>query len=212
VRDKETFRQRVHERIAFALRNKEKTDTKGRTPKMCPALGNSPTVTCPIREMSKKAAEKPRPGVEQDDVPEFLDAICRQHSVTFTEDELIRTRQALPYQSKEWDDFQRHARQSVESLHQGFKDSGKEHLEDAGRRRVRGFAAAQVFTTIQLTNYNLRKIASFLYGEIYGTVKAQEPFTRRRDRAFYNPYTKTTPSESAIELQREGLLASPLRT
>lgn len=57
---------------------------------MCPALGNSPTVTCPIRELAKEAADKPRPGVASEDLPDFLDKICKQHSVTFTEQDDIR--------------------------------------------------------------------------------------------------------------------------
>lgn len=210
--DNDTFRLRIEERRAFVLRNKEKPDAKGRTPKMCPALGNSPTVTCPVREMSKKAADKPRPGVNPEDVPEFLDKICKQHSVQFTEEDLIRQRQAFQYQSQEWEEFQTHARQSIESLHEGFKDPGTEQLELSGRRRVRGFAAAQVFTTILLVNYNLRKIASFLYNEVHGITPPVSPIVRRRDRLWYNPYTKTIPRESALELQRAGKLSPRLRT
>ncbi len=47
------------------------------------ALGDSPTVTCPIREFSKKVSDQARPEVDEDNVPELLDRICRQHSVTF---------------------------------------------------------------------------------------------------------------------------------
>jgi len=208
----DTFRQRIQERTQFVLRNKEKPDAKGRTPKMCPALGNSPTVTCPVREISTKAADKPRPGVDPEDVPEFLDNICTQHSVTFTEQDTIRQKQALPYQSKEWDNFHTHARQSIESLHEGFKDPGTEQMELSGRRRVRGFAAAQLFITILLVNYNLRKIASFLWDEEHGTTTPTNPIMRRRDRIWDNPYTKTLARESALELQRLGKLISPLRT
>ena len=210
--DTATFRLRIEERKQFVLRNKEKPDAKGRTPKMCPALGNSPTVTCPVREMSKKAADKPRPGVNPEDVPEFLDDICRQHSVTFTAEDNLRQTQAFTYQSKEWEAFHTHARQSIESLHEGFKDPGTEQMELSGRRRVRGFAAAQLFITILLVNYNLRKIASFLWEEEHGNPAPENPIMRRRDRVWDNPYTKTLAHESAIELQRLGKLISPLRT
>jgi hypothetical protein len=184
---------------------------------LCPALGDSPTVTCPLRELAKKAANKPRPGVEKQDLPEFFDKICRQHSVTFSQQDLIRQKQALPYQSKEWNEFHDHARQSIESMHEGFKDPGKENLEAPQRRKVRGFIAAQVFLTIALTNYNLRKIAAFLDDEILKAaeqhaVGSVEPTVRRRDRVWYNPYTKTMPRESVLELEKAGLLGSPLRT
>lgn len=161
--------------------------------------------------LSKKAANKPRPGVNPEDVPESLDEICRQHSVTFTEQDLLRQKQAFQYQSKEWEKFQTHARQSIESLHEGFKDPGTEQLELSGRRRVRGFAPAQVFTTVLLVNYNLRKIAAFLYDEIHAVTSPENMIVRRRDRLWYNPYTKTLPPENALELQRLGKLVSPLR-
>ncbi|MCY7404867.1 MAG: hypothetical protein LH475_09645 [Cryobacterium sp.] len=154
--------------------------------------------------------EKPDPNPE--DVPEFLDDIWRQHSVTFTEHDTIRQKQAFPHQSKEWDNFHTHARQSIESLHEGVKDPGTEQMELSGRRRVRGFAAAQLFITILLVNYNLRKIASFLRDEEHGTTAQKNPIMRRRDRIWDNPYTKTVERESALELQRLGRLISPLRT
>ena len=64
---------------------------------------------------------------------------------------------------------------------------------------MRGFAAAAVFVTILLTNYNLRKIAAFLHDAELEKVEptkrppAEPHRLRRRDREFYNPYTKTTP-------------------
>jgi len=124
----------------------------------------------------------------------------------------LHQRQAFPYQSQEWEEFQTHARQSIESLHEGFKDPGTEQLELSGRRRVRGFAAAQLFTTILLVSYNLRKIASFLYNELHGITPPESLIVSRRDRLWFNLYTKTMPRESALELQRAGKLSSRLRT
>jgi len=209
--DSETFRARIKARIAYALRNKERPDAKGRVPKMCPALGNSPTVVCKLREMAKNAANKQRPEIEEDDLPEHFDAICRQHSVTFTEADLLRQKQVFEYKSDEWEEFHGHARQAIEGLHSSFKDEGKEHVSAAQRRKVRGFAAAQVLTTILLANFNLRTIASFLFDEQHETEPAGPRMQNRRDRLFYNPYTKTNPEISILELQREGKLPSPLR-
>ena len=69
-----------------------------------------------------------------------------------------------------------------------------------------------MFTTILLVNYNLRKIASFLYDELHGITPPESPIIRRRDRPWYNPYTKTMPRESALEPQRAGKLSSRLQT
>src|SRR5665647_1383027 len=117
-------------------------------------------------------ADKERPRVEEEDTPEFLPEICRQHSVSLNKEDGIRGKQGLPYRSEEWDRFHKHARNSIESLNAGIKDAGKEDIEEASRRRVRGFAAAQVFVTILLTNFNLRKIATFLNEERAAEVAA----------------------------------------
>lgn len=210
------------------MHEKEKPDAKGRQPVSCPARGNSPTVTCPIFEllMEKegkalpKVADKPRPRIEEEDAPEldFLPEICRQHSLSLNLEDGIRGKQGFAYRSKEWDSFHKHARNSIESLNAGIKDPGKEDIEEASRRRVRGFGAAQVFITILLTNFNLRKIASFLHDEQTAEAAAKdgkaprEKPDRRRDRIWDNPYVKTTAKESVLTLQLLGKLKSPLRT
>jgi hypothetical protein len=81
--DTETYRARITARKAFQLHEKEKPDKKDRAVLRCPALGPSPTVTCPLRELLKTATPKARPGVHPDDVPDFADKICSQHSVSF---------------------------------------------------------------------------------------------------------------------------------
>ena len=226
--DEEVFQVRRGERRAFAVHEKEKPDAKGRQPVSCPARGNSPTVTCPVFEllMEKegkalpKVADKPRPRIEEEDVPEFdfLPEICRQHSLSLNLEDGIRGKQGFAYRSKEWDRFHKHARNSIESLNAGIKDPGKEDIEEASRRRVRGFGAAQVFITILLTNFNLRKIASFLHDEQTAEAAAKdgkappEKPDRRRDRIWDNPYVKTTAKESILTLQLLGKLKSPLRT
>ena len=228
VIEEDVFQVRRGERRAFLVHEKERPDEKGRRPVSCPARGKSPTVTCPVFELLMKKEGKPlptvtdkvRPRVEEEDAPEFLPDICRQHSVSLNKEDGIRGKQGLPYRSEEWDRFHKHARNSIESLNAGIKDAGKEDIEEASRRRVRGFAAAQVFVTILLTNFNLRKIATFLNEERAAELAAntgeppREKTRRLRDRGWFNPYTKTTPreAESVLELQKQGLLSSPLRT
>jgi hypothetical protein len=62
--DSNTYRARIGARKAFELHVKEKPDAKGRTMLRCPAIGPSPTVTCPLRELlktRKPVADKERP-------------------------------------------------------------------------------------------------------------------------------------------------------
>jgi hypothetical protein len=196
--DTATYRERIAERKAFQLHQKEKPDAKGRIVLRCPALGPSPTVTCPLRELLK--TRKVLPAVDEQDVPDFADKICAQHSVSFDTAKIRRQEQAFEYGTEEWDEFHTHARNSIESLNAQLKHKGAEDLESANRRRVRGFGAAQVIVTMLLTNYNLRKIAAFISDKMRDDAKAITPGQtvttpiRRRDREFHNPYTDTYPA------------------
>jgi len=216
VIDEETYHVRRKQRTAFELRLKEKPDEKGRAPRMCPALGQSPTVTCPLRELLKERASRTLPAVDPEDLPDVVDKICAQHSVSFAKEDGLQQNQAFAYKSPKWETFHRHARNSIESLNNGVKDHNRESIEDSSRRMVRGFAAAQVFVTILLANYNLRKIAAFLLKEAKDQSRLDrgiEPATqikRRRDREFYNPYTKTFPS--AHYAPSSDLIGVPLTT
>ena len=197
--DTETYRARIKSRTAFQLHVKEKPDAKGRVVLRCPALGPSPTVTCPLRELLKTVTDKERPGVDPDDVPDFANKICQQHSVSFDIAKNRRNNQAFEYGTSEWSEFHTHARNSIESLNAQVKAGGTEDIETAGRRRVRGLGAAQIIVTMLLTNFNLRKIAAFISDKIKADAKSEsrgEPavaLVRRRDREWHNPYTDTYP-------------------
>ena len=225
--DKQTYRIRIAERRAFQVRPKEKPDAKGRQPVSCPARGNSPTATCPIYELlmereGKKlptVTDKPRPRVELEDAPDIdhLPAICRQHSVSLNAADDARTAQGMPYMSEEWAEFHTYARNSIESVNADIKGEGHEGLASKGRRKVRGFAAAAVIFAIQLTQYNLRTIASFLKARAVAAELGKpdgppSPTMRRRDAGAVNPYTKTLPSEPLLDRWAKGELYSPLRT
>ncbi|MEX1077806.1 MAG: hypothetical protein WED09_01690 [Homoserinimonas sp.] len=225
--DKPTYKIRIAERRAFQVRPKEKPDAKGRQPVSCPARGNSPGVTCPIFELlmerdGKKlptVADKPWPRVELDDAPDLdqLPAICRQHSVSLNAADDARTTQGMPYMSEEWEEFHDYARNSIESVNADVKGAGHESIASKGRRKVRGFAAAAVIFAIQLTQYNLRTIATFLKERAIAAQldKPEWPPAqpiRRRDAGAVNLYTKTLPRDPLLARWAEGELFSPLRT
>jgi hypothetical protein len=196
--DTATYRQRIAKRKAFQLHQKEKPDAKGRVVLRCPAIGPSPSVTCPLRELLK--TKKVLPAVDEQDAPDFADKICAQHSVSFDTAKIRRQEQAFDYGTEEWDTFHTHARNSIESLNAQVKSKGAEDLESANRRRVRGFGAAQIIVTMLLTNFNIRKIAAFISDEMANDAKQSAPgqpaekLLRRRDREFHNPYTDTYPA------------------
>lgn len=195
--DDETFRLRVAERKAFALIQKEKPDSKGRVPMMCPALGASPTVVCPIREMRATAAKKARPEIDPDDVPAVLDRICQQHSVSFAEAEIKRTSQGLEYGSDEWQEFHTHARNGIESVNSQVKKGSTNDLESSWRRRARGITVAQIFATFALVQHNLKKIATFIKDQFTAAarilVRHGDRKPRARDQKWKNSYIGSVP-------------------
>ena len=176
------------------MKQKAKTPD-GKVLLRCPALGASPTVTCPLRELALNAAKKKRPHVEPETLEkEFLDTICTQHSAAFDLTEMKSPPQAFDFGSEEWEEFHDHARNTIESENSQLKASGDEDIETAGRRRVRGPASAQVMITMLLVVHNIRKIAAFL-GDREKEKARTTPLVktlRRRDRVWANRYTKTT--------------------
>jgi len=194
--DTATYRARLEERKAYRLHVKQKAKTPdGKVLLRCPALGASPTVTCPLRELALNAAKKKRPHVEPETLEkEFLDTICTQHSAAFDLTEMKSPPQAFDFGSEEWEEFHDHARNTIESENSQLKASGDEDIETAGRRRVRGPASAQVMITMLLVVHNIRKIAAFL-GDREKEKARTTPLVktlRRRDRVWANRYTKTT--------------------
>lgn len=195
--DVATYREHIKSRKAYALHVKDKAKRLGGSVMLrCPATGPAPTVTCPLREMMKTAAKKARPHVDPETLEqEFLDTICTKHSAAFDLTKMQQPAQAFDYGTEEWEEFHQHARNTVESENQQLKAAGDEDIETAGRRRVRGFSAAQIMITLLLANHNIRKIASFLDDE-QRRARKNEPTGpapgRRRDRAWLNKYTKTT--------------------
>ncbi|TFC92864.1 hypothetical protein [Cryobacterium sp. TMT4-31] len=220
--DEETYRTRLEERTAFELRRKELPDDRGHVPMMCPAAGPNPAVTCPIRKIHPKAPDKVRPSVQDKNVPEAPDLICTQGTVDFGPTDGIRDAQLFRYQSKEWSDAYRVGRNTDESFHAYVKSKGHEALDVPARRRIRGFAAQQVLTTILLVSANIRKIIKFLTDRAtraaqgkptastgMGPVRAT---TRRRDREGHSNYKAKWPLKVLPGAPDGSELDPPLRT
>jgi hypothetical protein len=132
--DKATLRARIQNRVPFELDATSSPDGSGQVTMVC-RIDHDQTVT---------------------------PSLCTQRSVTISPEDTVRLRQAFTYQSAKWETFHRHARHCVEALNASLRIPGREYVASASRRRVRGFAAGQVFLTMLLTNYNLRQIDAFL--------------------------------------------------
>lgn len=182
--DDETYRRRVDAKTAFALRNKERPASDGSVPKMCPAYGPGATVTCPLRTIHPDSSKKIKPEVFTRDLPEAPDRICTKTSVQFKGSEGLRYAQAIPYGTQEHEDTITTARNSAEGTFGQLKHPGQENISAAARRSSRGYAAAQVFVTMLLVAFNIRRIAAFQY-------QLEQPKTiyPTASSVFYTPYT-----------------------
>ncbi|QYF74364.1 hypothetical protein [Cryobacterium sp. PAMC25264] len=103
-------------------------------------------------------------GADQRNIPVKTDGwslIDSRKPMSFQEHDGTRSYEGIVYGTAEWDAFHSHARSSAENFTAGITNRHRENLGKSSHRAVRGFAAAQVFVTVLLTNYNLREIASF---------------------------------------------------
>lgn len=194
---------------------------------MCPASGDSPTIICPLKQISRRVSEAKKRRLDEidptedgfpigDDLPE----ICRQHSVLFTQDDMPPVQQALRYKSKEWRNFHGYARNLSEGGNSMAKSTKYGSLHDDSRRQVRGFAAAQIFMTFLLAAMNIRMICDFVRKlereearEKAGKAPRSVPVQKRRDREFANTYTGTLPGGAPdLELRQQKAAEKAART
>jgi hypothetical protein len=113
--------------------------------------------------------------------------IFTQHPVTVPHEESLSQRSAFVFGSMEWEQFHRHTRRSVAYFNYKI---GEARVSP----RVGGFAAAQVFLTLQLTSINIRTIINFLSNE-------QRTIAENADPAF---------SPTRVVRLRAGVWNSPL--
>lgn len=216
--DDETYFARIDARQQYEIRAKERPDANGNVPMMCPAAGASPRMLCPLKQLRAsvsrtKAAKLDSIDPTEDGYPigDDLPQICCQDSVLFTPEDMPTDQQALRYQSKEWREFHRHARNMVEGANSMAKSPKYGALHDHSRRQSRGFAAAFVFLTFILTAMNMKMISDFLREAERDAARAAEGkpprkprIQKRRDREYANRYTGTLPGGAPdLELRQQ---------
>jgi hypothetical protein len=173
--------ERIKARLEYRMRNKENTkngqrgDIKERL--SCPAAGPNPTAVCALK--SKSLDERPirQPDGTRADLRRTIDhskvltngqapKVCKQETVTVTIEDGAKYRQFLPFASPEQIDLYNRLRQGTEGVHGTAKDEAKVALANPGRRRVRGWAALQVFTAFLLAETATQRVITFLKNAI----------------------------------------------
>lgn len=161
--DEQSYRRRIHDRRAFALRPKAHAEADGSIRMMCPAAGVARTMRCDLKPRSLEPKHR---GKRRVDLNHLLrnepPKICRQQSITIPAAARGRFEQGLAYGTEEW----RSAYQTMRSTNEGgngtAKNAGDQDIQSAGRRRIRGQAANALITCFQYAAYNLQAIRSFI--------------------------------------------------
>jgi len=169
--------ERIKARVEFRMRNKESVKSgEGRDIKerlSCPAAGANPTAICALKPKSQKERPIRQADGTRMDLRRTIDhrkvltngqppKVCQQETVTVTVEDGAKFRQNLPFASPEHIDLYNRLRQGTEGVHGTAKDEAKVALANPGRRRVRGWAALQVFTAFLLAETATQRIITFL--------------------------------------------------
>ena len=152
------YAARIASRAPYRLKHKDGPDHDGYQRLSCPATGNHPRLTCPLRE----ASLTPRDGrAKVPGAPADPPRACRQAAITIAPGTGARHRQDLPFASPAWQDRYATLRNTIEGLNGYIKDPAREALAQPARRRVRGITPCAIFTALLLTAANLRKIRAW---------------------------------------------------
>ncbi|TFC48934.1 hypothetical protein [Cryobacterium shii] len=158
--DATTWRKRIVERRQYMLRPKEKPDSKGRVPMMCPARGPGATVSCPLVDNGCTKVDDALTTIYNPPVKQ--DKICTNAtSVTIPFAVGAKLAQHYQYGSNEWQEIYSHDRNTIEGANGFLKDSSHEAIGDSSRRRIRGSTAQYLLVSFLIVAGNLRKLQKF---------------------------------------------------
>ncbi|MPT14554.1 MAG: hypothetical protein E2601_06570 [Microbacterium sp.] len=156
------WKKLINQRTPFLLNDKEKTDSRGKTPKMCPAAGGSPTVSCDLKP-NPKAQQPHRTLLPILNRPKAIGKICtNKTSTSFDITDEGKFGQHYQYGTDAWEAMFGYARSQVESSNDYVKDSATFALGQPGRRRMRGRAAQAFLQVMTVAAANLQRIRDFL--------------------------------------------------
>lgn len=152
----------IKQREPFLMRAKENTDARGKTPLMCPAAGNSPSMSCALKP-NTKGTTNGRALLPVLNAPKTPGKVCtNKTSTSFDLTDEGKYGQYYQYGSDEWEAHYDHARSQVESVNAYVKDESTFALAQPGRRRMRGRAAQAFLQIMTLAAVNLQRIRDFL--------------------------------------------------
>lgn len=164
----EVYQQRIQQRGRYAFRPKHAPTPDGNIVYICPGRGSGKTCDCPLTSDFGQGVKSLTLIVNP---PANPDKACTNSaSITLPivpvngSSDTLRAKyyQVFRYGSPAWRAIYATLRNTVEGVNAYNKDPNWSDLEEAGRRRLRGFAAQAFILACQILGSNLRKIETFL--------------------------------------------------
>ncbi len=171
---------RIKARLEYRMRNKESVKTRDaetgqadiKERLSCPAAGANPTAICALKPKSQADRPTRQADGTRVDLRRTINhkkvltngqapKVCEQETVTVTIEDGAKFRQSLPFASPEQLTLYTRLRQGTEGVHGTAKDEAKVALANPGRRRVRGWAAMQVFAAFLFAETATQRIITF---------------------------------------------------
>jgi hypothetical protein len=181
----------------------------------CPATGLSPSASCPLRQLHRKAVpdeEADRVRIYKRDMTDLQKEykVCCQGSITVKPTAHVQQRQKYRFGGKVWTKTYRADRNSIESTNDLLQKDMK--LEQTANRPMRGLAAQQFAFALIAVASNMRRITKHeheLYVEEKRAAAGRAPKPRRpqkdrlqrsRDRLGETRYMKNPPPRKLVPL------------
>jgi len=162
------YYERIEHRKAYQLRPKQNKDGSLSVIMRCPGCGPGRTVKCDLKPVSAAQERKEiadgralLPLVV--DQPKDLPPVCsNKQSISLPKDFGARYLTALPYKSREWREYYRHARNEMEGKNQFLKDPLGDDIANKGQRRFRGYGKHVLALLVKVVSSNVRTLKNWL--------------------------------------------------
>ena len=170
----ETYAARITQRTQYLFRPKHRPDPTGNTAYMCAGRGSGATACCPLVPSTGPVDVTLLTTRTQIlNPPKEPDRACtNSSSITLSvapnptsvplDTNIAKYLQDVQYATTEWQSLWSTLRNTVEGINAYAKSANHEQLEEAGRRRLRGFASQALITAFLAASANLRKISLFM--------------------------------------------------
>lgn len=162
--DDDTFRRRLEQRAAYAVRPKHRGDGSVSVAHRCPAAGANATANCPLKQSPTGVDRGHRKALTLVlTTPSDPPPICsNSESVSVPAEFGARYRQEIAYGTDEWFDVYRRTRNEMEGRNQYLKDREHQSLADPGQRRFRGWAKQLLALVLKIVAANVQVVLSFI--------------------------------------------------